>query len=227
MNKKEREKRVKEIVKKELQHCPAHNFDHAMRVYNMAVRLAEKEDVDMEVVKLGALLHDIAGKKELDDSAGKTDHALEGAKVAGSILKKLGCPEKKTRHIQDCIVSHRYRTNNKPETLEAKIIFDADKLETVGAIGAARAFVWVGRNGAHIYKKMDIKKYAKENLEAGNIMGKIKDKTRHSPQLNWETKDKHILKFLYTKKAKKIAKERMRVITVFFKRLEEEIKGVK
>jgi len=218
---------VKEVVKKELQYCPAHNFDHVMRVYNMAVRLAKKENVDLEIVKLGALLHDIAGKKELDDPAGKTDHALEGAKMAKPILKKLGFPEKKIRHIQECIVSHRYRTNNKPETLEAKIIFDADKLETVGAIGVARAFVWVGRNGAHIYKKMDIKKYAKENLEAGDIKGKIKDKTKHSPQLNWETKDKHILKFLYTKKAKRIAKKRMKIITVFFRHLEEEIKGVK
>ena len=226
MNKREREKRTKEIVKRELQYCPAHNFDHVTRVYNLAVRLAKEEDIDMEVVRLGSLLHDIAGKKELDDPTGKTDHALEGAKMAKTILEKLGCPEKKIRHIQDCIVSHRYRTNNKPETLEAKIIFDADKLETVGAIGIARAFVWVGRNGAHIYKKTDIKKYAKENLEGGSSRGRIKDKTKHSPQLNWETKDKHILKFLYTKKAKEIAKERIKITTDFFRRLEEEIKGI-
>ncbi len=227
MNKREREKKVKEIVRKELQYCPAHNFDHVMRVYNLAVYLAKEEDVDMEVVKLGSLLHDIAGKKELDDSTGKTDHALEGAKMAKPILEKLRCPREKIRHIQDCIISHRYRSNNKPKTLEAKIIFDADKLETVGAIGIARAFVWIGRNSAHIYKKMDVKKYARDNLEDRNIRGRIKDKTKHSPQLNWETKDKHILKFLHTKKAREMAKERIKITKTFFRRLEEEIKGTK
>lgn len=225
MNKKEREKRVKEIIKDELQYCSAHNFDHVMRVYNLAIQLAKEENVDIEVVKLGSLLHDIAGKKEIDDPTGKTDHALEGAKIAKKILKKLECSEEKIKHIQSCIISHRYRTNSRPKTLEAKIIFDADKLETVGAIGIARAFVWIGRNGAHIYKKIDINKYAKENLEGGSIKGRIKDKTKHSPQINWETKDKHILKFLYTKKAKEIAKKRMKITKTFFKQLEEEIKG--
>ncbi len=219
------EEKIKKIVKKELEYCPAHNFDHVTRVYNLAVHLAEEENVDLEIIKLGALLHDIAGRKELNDSSGNTDHAVEGAKMAKLILKDLKYPDEKIKHIENCIVSHRYRTNSKPKTQEAKIIFDADKLETTGAIGIARAFVWVGRNNAHIYRKIDTKKYAKENL-SGSLNGRIQDKTKHSPQLNWETKDKYILNYLYTDKAKKIAKKRIIFTTKFLEKLENEINGL-
>jgi len=198
--------------------------DHVMRVYNLALYLAENEDVDLDVIKAAALLHDIGGKKEVDDPTGKTDHAIESAKMAEPILNNLGYSKDKIKHIQDCIISHRYRTENKPQTKEAKTVFDADKLETVGAIGIARAFVWVGRNNANIYKKADIIEYAKENL-GGKINGRIQDKTKHSPQINWETKDKHILNYLYTEKAKQVAKDRMVFSENFFKRLENEING--
>ncbi len=216
--------KIKKIVKKKLAFCSAHNFDHVMRVYNLALYLAENEDVDLDIIKVATLLHDIGGEKEINDPTGKTDHAIEGAKMAEPILNNLGYSKNKIKHIQDCIVSHRYRNENKPQTKEAKIVFDADKLETVGAIGIARAFVWTGRNNAHIYKKVNIDKYAKENL-GGKINGRIQDKTKHSPQINWETKDKYILNYLYTEKAKQIAKDRMIFSENFFKRLENEIKN--
>ncbi len=217
-------KKIKEIVKKEFAFCSAHNFDHVMRVYNLALHLAKNENVNLNVIKVAVLLHDIGGKKEVDDPTGKTDHAVESAKMAEPILKNLGYSKDKIKHIQDCIISHRYRTENKPQTQEAKIVFDADKLETVGAIGIARGFAWIGRNNAYIYKKVDINKYSKENL-GGKINGRIQDKTKHSPQINWETKDKHILNYLYTEKAKQVAKDRMIFSENFFKRLENEING--
>lgn len=217
-------KKIKEIVKKELAFCSAHNFDHVMRVYDLALRLAENEDVNLDIIKAATLLHDIGGKREVDDSTGKTDHAIEGAKMAEPILSNLGYSNDMIKHIQDCIVSHRYRTENKPQTQEAKIVFDADKLETIGAIGVARAFTWIGRNNAHIYKKTDINEYVKKNL-GGKINGRIQDKTKHSPQISWETKDKHILKYLHTKKAKQIAKDRIIFSKTFFKKLEDEING--
>lgn len=220
----ERIEKIKKIVEKEFAFCSAHNFDHVMRVYNLALHLAENEEVDLDVIEAAALLHDIGGKKEVDDPTGKTDHAIESSKMAEPILNNLGYSKDKIKHIQDCIISHRYRTENKPQTKEAKIVFDADKLETVGAIGIARAFVWVGRNNAHIYKNADIDEYAKKNL-GGKINGRIQDKTKHSPQINWETKDKYILNYLYTEKAKQVAKERMIFSENFFKRLENEING--
>ncbi|MDP2860794.1 MAG: phosphohydrolase, partial [bacterium] len=106
-----------------------------------------------------------------------------------------------------------------------KIVFDADKLETVGAIGIARAFVWTGKNNAHIYRKTSTEEYAKENL-GGKINGRIQDKTKHSPQINWETKDKYIVDYLYTPRAKQMARERIKFSKKFFLKLEREIRGL-
>jgi uncharacterized protein len=213
-------KKLKEIANKLLTKCPAHDITHVDRVYEMSLKLAKGNDVDLEVIEAAALLHDIGGKKELDNPS--LDHSVEGAKMAKKILQDLDYPEEKIKHIQDCIVTHRYRTNRKPKTLEAKIIFDADKLETVGAIGIARIFVWIGTNNAKIYEKVDLDEYAKENL-GGKRMGRIKDHSKYNAYVNWETKTKHVLKFLYTDKAKEIAKDRLKFTKKFFDRLDKEI----
>ncbi|MDP2861110.1 MAG: HD domain-containing protein, partial [bacterium] len=88
----------------------AHNIEHVMRVYNLAVRLAEGENVDLDVIKIAVLLHDIGGDKEVGDPSGKTDHAVESAKLARPFLEKIGLPGKKIKHVLDCIISHRYRS---------------------------------------------------------------------------------------------------------------------
>jgi len=202
----------------------AHNIDHVMRVYNLCLHLAKGEKVDLEVLKAAALLHDVARVKEDSDNSGKTDHALLGAKMAKSILKKFHFTEKKIRHIQNCIVSHRYRTGNEPDTLEAKILFDSDKLDTIGAIGVARSFVWVGHNDAKIYSDVDIDKYAKINL-GGKLNGRIRNKKLHSPQIEYKTKLIFLSKKLHTKKAKGVCKKRLKFYDNFLRRLEKEIKG--
>lgn len=216
-------KEIKKIIEKQLDD-PSHNIDHVLRVYNLCMHLAEKEkNIDFEVLQAATLLHDIAGQAELNDKTGKTDHAIIGSKMAESILRKLKFKKDKIAHIKECILSHRYKTNNKPKTIEAKILFDADKLDALGAIGVARAFVWVGKNKASIYKKLDINEYKRKNLTSDS--GRIKDKTKHSPQIEFETKIKYLPKKLYTQKAIKIAKERLNFQSNFLKRLEKEIKG--
>jgi len=202
----------------------AHNIDHVMRVYQMALKLSEGEQVDLDVVKAAVLLHDIGGISEQNDHTGKTDHSLESAKLAKPFLENLGLNTDKVEHILACIISHRYRTDNKPASLEAKIVFDADKLDAIGAIGLARGFTWVGRNNAYIYREVNTQDYINENL-GGQIDGRIQDKTKHSPQINWETKDKYIINKLYTEKAKEIAKSRVRFNETFQKRLKDEILG--
>jgi len=216
--------KIKQYVEKAMD-CPGHNIDHVMRVYNICLTLAKGEKIDKEVLEAATLLHDIGGLREMGDKTGKTDHAVESSKMAKLLLKKLEFSEEKIKHIQACIVSHRFKNDHKPETLEAKLLFDADKLDALGAIGIARSFVWVGKNKAHIYKKVsDLNEYAKENL-SGKIDGIIQDKSKHSPQIEYETKIKNIIKKLNTKKAKKIAKKRLEFYANFLRRLEKEVKG--
>jgi uncharacterized protein len=179
------------------------------------MKIAETEvNVDLDVLQAGVLLHDIGGAKEANDPSGQTDHAVIGAEMARPILEDLGFADDKIRHIQECILAHRYRSDNRPETIEAKIVHDADKLETVGAIGMARSFCWIGKHGAQIHKKVDsIEDYARENLAGGKINGRIMDKSKHSVWIN------------YTESAKKIGRGRLQYYREFLERLEREVLG--
>lgn len=216
---------IEKQVRRELS-CSAHSLDHSLRVFELCKLIAKSyPEVDLEVLELAALLHDIGTLREYKDASGKTDHAVEGAKIAAALLNEQEVPEKKIRHIQDCILSHRFKTVNKPSTLEAKILFDADKVDAVGAIGLARSFAWVGKNGANLYRKTDLDKYAEENLVGGTFEGRIKDKTRHSPQIEYETKIKNLKTKLYTDKAKEIFDERLKYFESFLNRLEKEVRG--
>lgn len=226
--KKTRLERVREFAERKMSGIkdPAHSMEHVERVYALAETLAEGEDVDLDVIRVAALLHDIGNVREQEDRTGKTDHAVESVKMAKPFLRKLGYPKKKIAHIGDCILSHRYRTDREPETLEAKILFDADKLDSIGAVGVARGFCWFGRNDAHIYRKVDdVEAYAKENL-GGKLDGRIRDKSKHSPQIQWETRDKFILRRLHTAKAKRIGAGRKRFSERYLRKLEREVFGL-
>ncbi len=216
--------KIRRIVEKELS-CSAHDMEHVMRVYKLCMRLAENEKVDLDVLKAAALLHDIARVKEDKDKTGKVDHAVLGAEMAERILKELNFPKEKIGKVKHCILAHRFRSEIKPKTKEAKILFDADKLDVLGAIGIARAFMIAGEYNERMYADVDIEEYIKENLVGAKPDGRIKDVSKHAPNLEFETKFKHIPKKLYTKKAKEIAKERMKFMEEFFKRLKEEIEG--
>jgi len=217
--------KIKEIVE-QMSSDAGHKFDHVMRVYNLAMHIAEKEseEIDIEVLQAAALLHDIGGVKEINDPSGNTDHAIEGAKMAEPILQQMGYSAEKIKHIQDCIISHRFKTENKPKTIEAKILFDADKLDANGAIGLARMFIWIQNNKAHIYRKVNIDDYIKENL-CGKINGRIQDKSKHSPQIEYEIKIKFLIDRLHTETAKEICKDRSAFFKEFLDRLEKEING--
>lgn len=217
--------RIKEIVEKEMEGAEsAHDFLHVMRVYNLCLHLAKNEpNVDFEILKTAILLHDIARIKEDEDNSGEIDHAILGAKMAEKILRNLGYQEEKIKQIRHCIIAHRFRSGNEPKTKEAKILFDADKLDVLGAIGVARSLAIAGRYGEKIYLDISINRYIKENLVGGKANGRIKDTSKHAPNLEYELKFKHIPEKLYTQKAKKIAKERLRFMGQFFKRLKKEI----
>lgn len=219
--------KIKKIVEKELTGTdPGHDLNHVIRVYDLCLRLAKGlKNIDLEVLKLAALLHDVAGIKEQKDKTGKVCHARLSAKMAQKILKKFNYPQNKIDKVVNCILAHRYRTGVKPKSKEAEILFDADKLDALGAIGVARAYIWIGVNKAKIYADTSLKQYLKENIVGKKLNGRIKDKTKHNPFVEFELKLKRIPQKLYTKKAKKIARERLSYMKLFFNRLKREIRG--
>lgn len=218
---------LEQITQQELSKNPdsAHDFEHVKRVYNLALTIAKKEkDVNLNILKASTLLHDIGCPKEQADKTGKTDHAVVSSQMSAPILKNLGFDDEQIKKIQHCIICHRFKTDNIPTTIEAKILFDADKLDTLGAIGIARAFCWVGRNRAYIYKKTNIDEYVKENMH-GKTNGRIKDKSKHSTQIEYEVKTKFLKDKFFTQTAKEICNERLKYFTDFLDRLENEVLG--
>ncbi len=214
--------KIKAIAEDLMGDCAAHNMDHVMRVYTLAVKLSEWEKIDTEVLQIAALLHDIGWEKEMQDKTGQTDHAVEGANMARGILNELWYSDEKIKHIQACITSHRSKTKVTPQTLEAKLLFDADKMDALWAIGVARHFARIGKNKGHIYKKCDINQYATENLEWGRTTWKIKDKTQHSIQIEYETKLKHLPSRMHTTQAKKLAEQKLAYFKQFLDDLEQD-----
>jgi len=204
--------------------CSAHNLDHVFRVYNLCLLIAKhEENVDLDVLIPSALLHDIARVEESQDKTGKLDHAILGGEIAEDILRKLQYEEEKIQRIKHCIIAHRFRTGNEPNTIEAKILFDSDKLDAIGAIGIARTFMLSGQFGQRIIGKEPLNEYMESNTVEN---GRLKDVSKHTPFIEYEVKFKKIPDKLYTNKAKEIGKERLKFMEEYFNRLQMEIEGI-
>ena len=130
----------------------AHDREHVYRVLNNALRITEGiPNVDMDVLIASALLHDISRPEQLAD--GRIDHAHHGADKAYAFLSVKGFPAKFCNHVRSCIRTHRFRKTEPPASIEAKILFDADKLDVAGAIGIARTLEYSGSTGRPIYTR--------------------------------------------------------------------------
>jgi uncharacterized protein len=131
-----------------------HDYDHTARVLANALALAKMEGVsgrELEIVELGALLHDIARPEELA-SDGRLCHASEGVAKAETVLRRAGCSDDALiKAVSLCVGRHRYRGSDKPRSEAEKIVYDADKLDSIGAIGVGRAFHFAGRIGARLH----------------------------------------------------------------------------
>ena len=199
-------------------HCDAaggcHGPDHADRVHRVALYIGSAMNAKLEVLSAAALLHDIGRPKETDNK-GKICHASTGADMARGILKNLNFPGPMIEEIIHCIATHRYRGKNIPLSLEAKIIFDADKLDSIGAIGIGRAFLFAGQVGARLHNHNSI-------IEGTNPYTVEDTAYREFKVKMCKIKDR-----MMTPIGRKLALERHAFMEVFFSRLEKEIYGAK
>ncbi len=194
----------------------AHDFEHILRVMRMAEFLARRENADVEIVRAAALLHDIARHDE-DHGNAEIDHAQVSAKDARVYLLENGADENFAARVSEAIASHRFRGTTRPETLEAKILFDADKLDSIGAIGVARAYAICGLLNQKLYTE------PKENA----VATRKQHNEQHTPVDEYHVKLKHLRERFFTPTAKKIAEERHAFMEKFFDQLTREVRGEK
>jgi uncharacterized protein len=193
---------------------PAHDFSHVLRVVHMAEHLAGLEGADVEIARTAALLHDIS---RLDDNAltmqadPQTDHARLAARAVRQILADE--PPAFIDAVAHAIEAHRFRNDIEPQTLEARVLFDADKLDSIGAIGVARVFAYAGTLGNPLWGDV-----------APGDTPQTHDKT-HTPRHEYEMKLKHLKGRLYTASGRKIAEERHAFMLAFFEQMDAEVRG--
>lgn len=193
---------------------PVHDFDHVLRVYRMAERLAEAEGADLAIVRAAALLHDAEGATP--GRASRADHHHASAEFAGEVLRAEGWDEARIAAVQHCIRAHRFRGDEPPQTIEAKCLFDADKLDVLGAIGAARAIGYATLANQPWYAEP-----SRQFVETGTE----EQGEPHSAYHEHLFKLRKIPFRLHTQTARAIAAERMRYLDEFFERLIDEWQG--
>lgn len=218
------EDRIEKIAKRKLKGS-SHNWDHTKRVYNLALKLAKNKKIDLDVLKVSALLHDIEREKEDKNKTGSICHAKESAKTAFKILKNINFSKNKIKNVIHCIETHRFRKNKKPNSKEAKILYDADKLDALGAVGVARTFLWAAENKSKLYdNSLNVEEYKKLNIGKD---GRIKNNKLHNPYFEFLLKLRTVKDKLLTEEAKKIAVHRHKFMEEFYKEFYDELEGKK
>lgn len=193
------------FVKNQLTHAEGgHDWFHIERVYKNALLIAEEEDCDLIVVKLAALLHDIADSKFHDGDE------LIGPKVAREFLESQNVTEDVISHVIAMIENISFKGGNfekKFNSKELEIVQDADRLDAIGAIGIARTFNYGGFKNRAIYDP---------NIQPNLGMSKEEYKNSTAPTLNHFYEKLLLLKDkMNTKSGKKIAQKRHDFMVTF------------
>jgi len=171
----------------------SHGFDHVERVTSLCERIGRAEGADMAILVPAALLHDIA--RPLEKECG-LPHEQEGARMAEEYLNSLGYDVSAVRIIAAAIRTHRFTTAAELDSLEARILSDADKLDALGAVGIARTF-----------------------MRAGEHRTTMQDGINHFHEKLLKLPDR-----MYTKTARQIAAKRHAILLRFLLLMEDEIR---
>jgi len=191
----------------------AHDKHHIYRVLNSALDIASYEDIkDMDVLLASCLLHDVGREKQFADLEALC-HAQVGGEMAYDFLLSQKWTTQKAFHVKECISSHRYRGDNLPQSIEAKILFDADKLDASGGVGIARTLIYEGQTSQPLYIMDD-----NENIIVDGGGGEI---SSFFQEYNYKLKN--VYNSFFTARAKEIVLKRQKTAVDFYNGLYAEI----
>jgi uncharacterized protein len=188
---------IREFALKNSEKDDIHGFSHVERVYNLCLKFGKILKANLKILQIAALFHDIGRIHKKVTAKNEINHAEISAKIAMEFLSSLefSLPKEESNHIIHCIRSHSFSNRSNPQTLEAKILSDVDKLDALGAIGLYRTIGFtIKKNGGldHVI----------EHLE--NKIMKLKSQ-------------------LYLDISKKMAEERELIIQDFYKKILKQI----
>ena len=189
---------------------PVHGFSHILRVYRLCERIGRQENADLTIVRAAALLHDVEGDVDV-----REDHHLAAARFAEKTLIKEGWSAEAIKAVVHCIRAHRFRDDSeKPQTLEAQVLFDADKIDAIGAVGVARAVAYAVRAGMDVYAPPSDLYLSSGKYELGESQTVAHE---------YLFKLRHIKDRLFTPSGRSLAVERHELMVSFFEAWMKEI----
>lgn len=189
---------------------PVHGFSHILRVYRLCERIGRQENANLTIVRVAALLHDVEGDVDV-----REEHHLAAARFAEKTLLKEGWSEEAIKAVVHCIRAHRFRDDSeKPQTLEAQVLFDADKIDAIGAVGVARAVAYAVRAGMDVYAPPSDLYLSSGKYEPGESQTVAHE---------YLFKLRHIKDRLFTPSGRSLAAERHELMVKFFEGWLKEI----
>ncbi len=182
---------------------PVHGFSHVLRVYRLCEKIGKEENADLKILRTAALLHDVEGDVDV-----RKNHHLAAADFAEKILIKEGWQGSEIQAVLHCIRAHRFRNREEePNTLEAKVLFDADKIDAIGAVGIARAVSYAVRAGMDVYAPPS---------EQYLLTGELAPGESQSVSHEYLFKLRHLKDRMFTKTGRSLAEERHDLMANFF-----------
>jgi uncharacterized protein len=166
-------------------------------------------------VRAAALLHDAEPPaNELRVSHTRLEHHVSSAEYAAGVLQSEGWPQERIDAVSHCIRAHRFRDQREPpQTIEAKALFDADKLDAIGAVGVARAIAYAVNAGQPPFAQVS---------QRFRETGELEDGEPHSACHEFVVKLSKLRDRMQTQTGRLLAEERHRFMVDFFERLEQE-----
>lgn len=197
----------------------AHDYDHLLRVMALAETIQAREGGDLPIIQAAVALHDIGQAREQRYGG---DHALIGAELAAELLTGTAFPQESIPAVQQAVREHRLSGKASPQTLESRILYDADKIDGLGAIGIARLYCITGRYNQKIYAPVpdDIV----EPIDP-LLVRSLRRRPDYSPSIEFQLLFGNLPDRMTTETGRELARERYAYMEAFFTRLCKEVEG--
>lgn len=197
----------------------AHDVDHLERVMTLAETIQKREGGDLPTIWAAVALHDIGQERERKYGG---DHALIGAEMADDLLTGTCFPQASILAVQQAIREHRMTGGLKPHTLEGRILYDADKIDILGAIGIGRLYCVTGRYNQKVYSPLP--QGLVEPVDP-LVVRQLRRRPDYSPSIEFHLLFNNLPERMTTTTGRELALERYTFMAAFFARLQNEVAG--
>jgi uncharacterized protein len=197
----------------------AHDYDHLLRAMALADTIQAHEGGDQATIWAAVALHDIGQTRERRDGG---DHAQIGAAMAAELLTNTIFPQESIPAVQQAIRDHRMTGGTIPQSLEGRILYDADKLDSLGAVGIARLYCITGHYNQKVYTPLpsDITQPVDPLL-----VRQLRRRPDYSPSVEFNLLFGDLPNRMMTPTGRELALERYAYMKGFFTRLRKEVEG--